>query len=196
MRIPSCLRLHLRRLNAAAASMLSACVLALGLAWTVPAAATSLAGSTASSASSAGSAAVGSLSDSVQGSSKSSANAVAQADGDYRVLAMADAPGHPGHVRLQLKPLAKPGVALVPAIGAAAALRPEAAGGEDGMLWLRVPREALAGRGLAVGDVVLARQRPYGMAFAQPVAEGGQRPFFLALRDDWQGELGARAIDP
>jgi hypothetical protein len=162
----------------------------------LPALATSLAGSTASSASSAGSASVGSLSDSVQGSSQSSARTVATADGDYRVLALADAPDHPGHLRLRLAPVTAGAPAVAP--GVAAALVAARAEGEAdaGELWLRVPRQALAGRTLAVGDVVLARQRPYGVAFAQPVAEGGERPFFLALRDDWQGELGARVLHP
>lgn len=162
----------------------------------LPALATSLAGSTASSASSAGSASVGSLSDSVQGSSQSSARTVATADGDYRVLAMADAPDHPGQLRLRLAPLAARAGAVGPGAAATAPVAGAEGDADAGELWLRVPRQALAGRALAVGDVVLARQRPYGVAFAQPVAEGGERPFFLALRDDWQGELGARVLHP
>ncbi len=124
----------------------------------------------ASSASSAGSASIGSLSDSVRGSSRSSSGDDKKvAEGDYRVLEVADAADRPGHLQLKLQAVAQPG--------------------EEGTLWLTLPRQALAPRGLAAGDVVIARQRPYGVEFARADAAQVREAFFLVLADDWHREL-------
>ncbi len=137
-----------------------------------------LADSSTSSASSAGSASVGSLSDSVKGSSNSSSGNTKVAEGPYRVLAVVALADRPGHVRLQMQALQQPGAA--------------------GQLWLTLPHQALAGRGLQAGDLVAAQQRPYGMAFAyldqDARGQASTEPFFLALSPGWSQELAPQAI--
>lgn len=124
----------------------------------------------ASSASSAGSASIGSLSDSVRGSSRSSSGDDKKvAEGEYRVIEVAQANDRHGHLQLKLQAMAQPG--------------------EDGALWLTLPRQALAPRGLAAGDVVLARQRAYGVEFARAEGAQAREAFFLVLADDWHREL-------
>lgn len=127
--------------------------------------------SSASSASSAGSASIGSLSDSVRGSSKSSSGETKVAEGDYRVIEVAELADRPGLLELRLQAAAEPG--------------------EAGALWLTVPRAALAQRPLQPGDVLQARQRPYGVAFAhaQP-----HQPFFLLLAGTWPRELDPQRV--
>lgn len=124
----------------------------------------------ASSASSAGSASIGSLSDSVRGSSRSSSGDDKKvAEGEYRVIEVAQASDRPGHLQLKLQAVAQPG--------------------EDGTLWLTLPQQALAPRGLAAGDVVLARQHAYGVEFARAEGALAREAFFLVLADDWHREL-------
>jgi hypothetical protein len=146
-----------------------ACALAL-------AAASSLAGaeSLASSASSAGSASLGSLSDSVQGSSKSSSGETKVAEGDYRVTEIAELAERPG--LLQLK------------------LQAADVDGEAGELWLTLPQKALAQRPLQVGDTVHAHKRPYGFEFARADGGKGRAPFFLVLADDWKRQLDPQPV--
>lgn len=143
----------------------------LGLAAATP----SLADSLASSASSAGSASVGSLSNSLNTSSDSSKPTKAVAEGDYRVIEVADVAGRPGMLRLQLQ-----------------ATQPR---GDDGLVWLTLPQQALGPRGLLPGEIVSAHHRPYGVEFAR-AAQGttGREAFFLALADDWLSELDPRAL--
>jgi len=149
--------------------LIAAVVLSMGLA--AVAQAESL-GSAASSASSAGSASSGSLSDSVQGSSRSSGGQQV-ADGDYRVIEMAEVPGKPGFVQLRL--------------------RADAA--DAGNFTLTVPAQALGSQALGVGDVVHARNRSYGLEFARTLpATGAREPFFLALTDAAQRELRSQAL--
>lgn len=151
------------------ARLITTLFLAAGLAATAQA--ESL-GSAASSASSAGSASSGSLSDSVQGSSRSSGGQQV-ADGDYRVIEVAEAVGKPGFVQLRL--------------------RAEAA--EAATFTLTLPVGALATPALGVGDVVHARNRPYGLEFARTLpATGAREPFFLALTDAAQRELRSQAL--
>jgi hypothetical protein len=136
---------------------------ALALIATPPAMALS---STASSASEGASASVGSLSDSVKGSSNSSTGDAKVAEGNYtvtEVVALADAPGT---VQLKLQAVAQAGVA--------------------GELLLRVPQRTLDQAGLAAGQIVTARQRPYGVEFSK-AADGAA--FFLALSEGWLREL-------
>lgn len=137
-----------------------------------------LADSSTSSASSAGSASVGSLSDSVKGSSNSSTGNTKVAEGPYRVMNVAALADQPGQLRVQLQALQDPGA--------------------SGQLWLTLPQQALAGRGLQAGDLVAAQHRPYGVAFAylDQAANGAAKtePFFLALAPGWNRELAPQAI--
>jgi hypothetical protein len=134
-----------------------------------------LADSVASSASSAGSASVGSLSDSISGSSRSSSPDNKAAEGDYRVIEVAEIAARPGMLRLQLQ-------AMTPREG-------------DGPIWLTLPQQALAPKALVPGDIVSAQRRPYGIEFARGARAAPDREaFFLALADDWLGELAPRAV--
>jgi hypothetical protein len=145
---------------------LIALALLLGAA-TLPAQAASTA---ASSASDSASSAVGSLTDSLGRSSTSSSPGNDMADGDYRVIDMADATDRPGLVRLTLQ-------------GVAAAGKPE--------FDLYLPKATLQQAQLATGQQVRTRQRPYGIEFARADA---QAPFFLALRDEWYRELASHPV--
>ena len=133
-----------------------------------------LAESLTSSASSAGSASLGSVSDSLTGSSNSSAQNKPVAQGDYRVIDVAAIAERPGMLRLQMQATMQPGA--------------------DGRLWLTLPRQALAQRPLLAGDLVHARHRPYGVEFARTDAANARVAFFLVLADDWHRELDPRAV--
>jgi hypothetical protein len=147
-----------------------ACLTLLCAASAAPAFAESL----ASSASSAGSASLGSVSDSVKGSSKSSSGETKTADGDYRVIEVAAVADRPGMLRLKLQATAQPG--------------------DDGELLLTLPRQALQPHGIAAGEVISARNRPYGVEFARANGTGGGQAFFLVLRDDWRRELDPKPV--
>lgn len=136
---------------------------ALALIATPPAMALS---STASSASEGASASVGSLSDSVKGSSNSSTGDAKVAAGDYQIVAVLAVADAPGTVQLKLQAVAQAGAA--------------------GELLLRVPQRTLDQAGLAAGQIVTARHRPYGVEFAK-AADGAA--FFLALSEGWLREL-------
>ena len=123
----------------------------------------------ASSASSAGSASIGSLSDSIHDSSRSSTHKVAA--GDYRIIDIAAAE-RPDTLRLKMQPVAR-------------------AGDEAAIIYLDVPRAALDDRAAALGQVVGVRERPYGYEFAW--ADTGVA-FFLALAADWQREIEPRPV--
>ena len=120
--------------------------------------------SVASSASDSVSASFGKLSDSISNSSQSlSSRDARNAQGDYKVIDVAEVAGRPGMVRLRLQAVA-----------------------QDEELFLTLPREAVDHGHVAKDMVVTALQRPYGIEFAsgQPHAA-----FFLALADDWAAEL-------
>lgn len=141
-----------------------------------PGLAESLAGSASSagsSASSAGSASSGSLSDSLTNSSQSSTG-TRTADGDYRVIEVAELADRPGMLQLTLR--------------AAVAAQPATE------LALRLPRQALEPRGISTGDLVNVRNRDYGLQFARSDGRAVGEPFFLVLFDDWQRELGPRPV--
>jgi len=122
----------------------------------------------ASSASSAGSASSGSVSDSFRGSSNSSKDDDKKADGDYRIIEVADSPDRAGIARITMQADA-PGQRIV----------------------LDLPRETFARQHLGQGDIVHAQHRVYGIEFAR----GDTREaFFLVLDDDWHGELAARPL--
>lgn len=129
------------------------------------------AGSSASSTSSATSASVGSSSTSIQKSSASSTPDAPVAAGDYRIVEVVALAERPGTVRVMLQALADPGA--------------------DGAFALVLPEAALAGGGLVQGHVVTARQRPYGLEFANAAT---QQAFYLVLSDDWYRELQTNAV--
>ena len=127
----------------------------------------------ASSASSAGSKSVGSLSDSLSGSSNSSSAEKKVAAGTYRIEQVADVAGKPDHVRLHLQATAT------------------ATAGVAGAVLLDLPRQAVQRQGLGVQALVELRQRPYGMEVADATT---QTAFFLLLADDWRSDLETRAV--
>lgn len=131
-----------------------------------------------SSASSASSTSIGSSSASVEKSSNSSSAKDKVAQGPYTVVEMAALAQQPDMLRLRLQ-----AVATTP--GASSA----------GEIVLLLPRQAAERGQLAVGQVVAAEHRPYGIAFAT-VTTAGQTatPFFLVLDDAWFGELESRPL--
>lgn len=144
--------------------LLAALALA-GLTATLPA----WAASSASSASSDGSSAsVGSSSTSIEKSSNSSSKGDKVAEGDYKVIQVADAT-QPGKLRLTL--------------------RATNDSGEE--FHLTLPQEAATQGKLAVGTVVTAKAHSYGLQFA---AADTQVPFFLVLRDEVYRELATRPV--
>jgi hypothetical protein len=133
----------------------------------LPAAAESLVGSSVAGGSSASSA--GSSASEKSSNSSSKNNKVAE--GPYRIIDVAQVPERPGQLRLRLQAAATPGV--------------------DGELMLYLPEQTYARSGLAAGQDVTARQRPYGMEFARADT---QQAFFLVLGDDWMRELPANPV--
>ena len=127
--------------------------------------------SVASTAASATSSAAGSASTSLQGSSNSSSKATTAAAGDYRIDAVTLAADRPGMVRLALRPLAQDR--------------------QRAEFVLVLPQVTLDREGLARGDAVSARERPYGLEFARTET---RQPFFLVLADAWHRELDARPV--
>jgi hypothetical protein len=126
----------------------------------------------ASSASSAGSASSASASDSLGDSSGASSPDRRAANGDYRVIDVVDVAARPGMLQLRL----------------------QAMQGEAHEFTLKLPRAALGDKGLAVGDVVHARTRPYGLEFARTDGADQRAAFFLVLADDWHRELQTRPV--
>jgi hypothetical protein len=124
----------------------------------------------ASSASDSASSAVGSLSTSLGKSSESSTPDKDVADGDYRVIDIAEASDRPGLVRLTLQ-----GVTTQ----------------ENTEFALYLPRPAFEQAQLATGQQVRTRQKPYGIEFARTDT---REPFFLALRDEWYRELDSHPV--
>jgi hypothetical protein len=122
--------------------------------------------SLASSASSAGSASSGSLSDSSGASSPK--DKVAQ--GDYRVVEIAAVAERPGLMRLTMQATTAQGEPFA----------------------LDVQQEAVVQQRLAVGDVLSARHRPYGLAFTR--AADGAAPIILVLAAQWQREIDPQAV--
>ncbi len=112
---------------------------------------------------------VGSLSDSVSRSSNSSTQGGNVAAGQYRLLEVALASDHPGFVRLKIQAVAT------------------ASGKNDsGELVLSLPQAAFNKSELMAGDIIAARERAYGVEFANGKT---QVAFFLVLNDDTYREL-------
>ncbi len=149
-----------------AKSVVSASILAMGTA-ALPAMAAS---SAASSATQSANSAVGSLSDSVSGSSQSSQNTPIAA-GDYQLIQVAEAPKRPGFMQMTLRAAKNSGAA------------------DDVVLTL--PRKAFDTSGLAKGDTVAARERAYGVEFANAQT---REAFFLVMNDAAHRELASHPV--
>ncbi len=131
-----------------------------------------------SSASSAASTSIGSSSTSVEKSSNSSSTKDKVAQGPYTVVEMVALAQQPDMLRLRLQ-------AVATTLGTSPA----------GEIVLLLPRQAAERGQLAVGQVVAAEHRPYGVAFATTTAAGNAAtPFFLVLDDAWFGELESRPL--
>jgi hypothetical protein len=136
-----------------------------------------VAASSASSASSDSvSTSVGSSSTSLETSSGSSSGGEQKvADGDYRIIEVADAPARAGTVRLKLHPVADEGATLA----------------QKNEFFLYMPQEAYEQSRLGQGSVVTAKARAYGLEFAGGTAK---KPFFLVLADEWFRELQTKVV--
>lgn len=121
-----------------------------------------------SSASSAGSASSGSVSDSLQGSSNSSTGDKRRADGNYQIIDIDHTPGRAGSTRVAMQ-----------------------AGDPQQRIVLDLPEAVFARQGLARGDFVHAKNRPYGIEFARADT---REAFFLVLEDAVYKELAARKV--
>ena len=126
-----------------------------------------------SSASSAASDSVGSSSTSIQKSSDSSSAKDKVAQGEYTIMEMTAVAQQGDLMRLRLQ--------------AAAPLQVQE-------FFLLLPRQAVERGQLATGELVLAQQRAYGLAFAALTAQGAASPFFLVLDDAWYRELDSRPV--
>ncbi len=125
-----------------------------------------------SSASSAASQSVGSISGSIERSSNSSSGDRNVAEGEYRIIEVAEVAGQPGTQRLTLQ-----------------AVKPAGAATDE--FFLYVPQPVVEQGKLAAGGLVLARQKPYGLEFAHAKTLKG---FFMALKDEWYRELQTRPV--
>lgn len=131
-----------------------------------------------SSASSAASTSIGSSSTSVEKSSNSSSTRDKVAQGPYTVVEMTALAQQPDMLRLRLQPLAQ-----------------TTGTGMATPMVLLLPRQAAERGQLAVGQVVAAEHRAYGIAFSTATAAGHPvTPFFLVLDDAWFGELESRPL--
>lgn len=156
----------------------AATALALALA-----AGSALADSTSSAASST-SASLGSSSTSLGKSSDGSSSSKDKvAQGPYTLVEMVALADQPDQVQLRLAP-----VAPVAPVAAANTGTPAPTG-----FTLTLPRETAERARLAVGQVITAEHRPYGLAFATGGA-GTQAPFYLVLDDAWYRELASRPV--
>ncbi|MDO9074080.1 MAG: hypothetical protein Q7U73_12525 [Rubrivivax sp.] len=155
-----------------AISRLSALTLLLG-AIALPAAAAS---STSSASSDSVSTSVGSSSTSLETSSDGSSGGEKRvADGDYRIIEVADAPARAGTVRLKLHAVADE----------------VAATAKTNEFFLYMPQEAYDQSRLGQGSVVTAKARAYGLEFANTAAK---KPFFLVVADEWFRELQTKVV--
>jgi hypothetical protein len=116
--------------------------------------------------------AMGSSSNSLHKSSDSSSgDKHARVQGDYRIAEIIEPQERPGMLRLTLREVERPGA--------------------DGELFLYVPTKVAGQSGLAVGGIVAAQSRAYGVEFSN----GDPRhAFFLVLDDAWHRELQAKAV--
>ncbi|MEO7105459.1 MAG: hypothetical protein ABIZ09_03715 [Rhodoferax sp.] len=129
-----------------------------------------------SSASSASSTSIGSSSASIEKSSNSSSTKDKVAQGQYTVVEISALDQQPNLLRLRLQ---------------AVTSGPKAAD----EFFLVLPRQAAEHGHLAVGHVVSAEHRPYGIAFATVASPANvDTAFFLVLDDAWFDELRSRPL--
>lgn len=121
--------------------------------------------SSVSSTSASASQSLGSVSDSIQGSSNSSTGHRVAA-GEYRIVEIAALGDRPGLERLQLE-------------------------GEGGRFALLLPAAVREREALRSGDRIAVSTPAYGLAFARA---GAREPFFLALDEAWRHEFQRRAV--
>ncbi len=121
--------------------------------------------SSVSSTSASASQSLGSVSDSIQGSSNSSTGRRVAA-GEYRVVEIAALEDRPGLERVQLE-------------------------GEGGRFSLLLPAALREREALRSGDRIAVSTPAYGLAFARV---GAREPFFLALEEGWRHEFQRRAV--
>ena len=137
-----------------------------------------LADSTSSAASST-SASLGSSSTSLGKSSDGSSSSKDKvAQGPYTLVEMVALADQPDRVQLRLAPVAAAATGAPAPIG----------------FTLTLPRETAERARLAVGQVITAEHRPYGLAFAMADATGRNAPFYLVLDDAWYRELASRPV--
>lgn len=130
------------------------------------------ASSTASSASDSASSATSSASDSLKTSSNGSSKATtAVTDGDYQVIEVAAVTERPGTVRMKLQAVAEPSA--------------------QSEFFLYVPQQIFDKSPLGAGQIVAARQRPYGVEFARG---DSRQAFFLVLDDASYRDLQSNAV--
>ena len=129
------------------------------------------ASSAASSASESVTTSVGSLSGSVEKSSASSSTDKKVAAGDYKIIDVTAVADRPGMARMKLQAVADRSA--------------------EGEFFLVLPQAAVEGGHLAQGGIVTARNKPYGVEFADGQT---QQAFFLVLADDWYKELQTTAV--
>ena len=94
------------------------------------------------------------------------------AEGEYRIIEVAEVAGQPGTQRLTLH-----------------AVKP--AGTPDDEFYLYLPQQVVDQGRLATGGTVLAKHKPYGLEFAHAKTLKG---FFMALKDEWYRELQTRPV--
>ncbi len=149
--------------------LVSAALLLAALA-SAPAGASS---TTASSASDSASSTASSTSDSLKKSSDgSSKTTTAVNSGDYEVVDVARVAERPGSVRLRLQAVADRSA--------------------DSEFFLYLPEQTFEQARLGAGQIVAARQRPYGLEFAR--GDSRQQGFFLVLDDDWARDLPSHVV--
>ena len=129
------------------------------------------ASSTASSASDSASSAASSGSDSLKKSSDSSSKTNTAAAGDYDLIDITTVAERPGTLRLRLQAVADRS--------------------SDGEYFLYVPQQTVDQSHLAAGQVVTARDRPYGLEF---VKGDTRQAFFLVLNDEWSRDVPSHAV--
>lgn len=132
------------------------------------------ASTTSSAASDSASSTASSTSDSLKKSSDgSSRTTAAMASGDYDIVAIAPVAERPDAVRLRLQARADRSL--------------------DGEYLLELPQATAERHHLAAGQVISARQRPYGIEFAQGEP---RQAFFLVIADDWARDLPSHVVRP
>jgi hypothetical protein len=127
---------------------------------------------TASSASDSASSTASSTSDSLKKSSDGSSKTTTAVNaGDYEVMDVTRVAERPGTVRLRLQAVADRSA--------------------ENEFFLYLPQETFEQAQLGAGQIVAARQRPYGLEFARGDSGKG---FFLVMADDWARELPSHAV--